>query len=138
MILRSLMSTLIAMAAPPALAEQLVYSCNFDVAASEAWVPAQVIVLAQQGAQEALVNDPIINHFLKTPQMARVVADNAKRITFVWSLPAANKATRRLATKFEYRLTYLKTTKQASMIAKPLGYSNIFTAYGSCRVEPVR
>lgn len=123
--------------AGPALAAQVAYTCVLDVPASQAWVPAQVIVLTQQGSPDALVNDPIINYFLKTPQKARVVADNAKRITFVWSLPNIGNGAQQFTSKFEYRLSYIKVTKQASIIAKPLGYSDNFTAFGTCRVAVV-
>jgi hypothetical protein len=123
--------------AAPALPAQVAYTCVLDVPASQAWVPAQVIVLTQQGSQDALVNDPIINHFLKAPQKARVVADNPKRITFVWSLPNIRNGTGQFTSKFEYRLSFLKVTKQASVIAKPLGYPDNFTAFGTCRVAPV-
>ncbi|MGO4907775.1 hypothetical protein ACEN2J_05515 [Pseudorhodobacter sp. W20_MBD10_FR17] len=137
MIFRNLLAGVLCVMAGPALAAQLAYTCVLDVPASQAWVPAQVIVLTQQGSPDALVNDPIINHFLKTPQKARVVADNAKRITFVWALPNISKGAQQFTSKFEYRLSYIKANKQASIIAKPLGYSDNFTAFGTCRVDLV-
>ncbi len=134
--LRGLVIVVLAWVASPLAAAQLAYSCVLDVPVSEAWVPAQVIVLTEDGSDKALVNDPIISHFLKTPQKARVVADNAKRITFVWSLPKISNGARQFTSNFEYRLSILKSSKQASIIAKPLGYSNNFTAQGTCRIAP--
>jgi hypothetical protein len=87
------------------------------------------------GAKEAMVNDPIISHFLQKPVKATVKADNAARITFTWELPFIRNREAQTTARFLYRASYFKKTGKVIISANPVGYVNNFNAYGTCKLH---
>ena len=85
------------------------------------------------GSNTATVNDPIINHYYKKPIGARVKHDNEKRGTFGWTVKTVSPSGQRA--NMVYRATYIKATGKLSIHAQPNGYSNKFSANGTCKVS---
>ena len=127
-----LLLTLAGGAALPALAKPVTYQCRLEVSRANAWVPDQVVILHEPGAGTALVNDPIIRHFVKRPVEARVVVENDKRITFQWTLKMVTDAAGQVAPQFIYRATVRKADTSIRISATPAGYPNSYEAGGSC------
>lgn len=121
--------------AMPGLAKDMTYLCRLDVAKTQQWVPAQVAILHVSGDKTAVVNDPIIVHLLKRPVTAKVVADNAERITFTWELPRGRNSAGQETPQFLYRASYFKKTGKVHISATPAGFRNTFGAYGICAVK---
>jgi hypothetical protein len=115
-----------------ALAKPVTYVCVLDVPASHDWVPSQVVIRHEPGAANGLVNDPIIRHFAGKPLPAEVAVDNARRITFRWTLKMVTNRTNQTAPQFIYRATIQKSDLSIRISAKPLGYDNFFEAGGTC------
>lgn len=118
--------------AGPALAKPVTWLCRLDVPRSQAWVPDQLVIQLEPGADTGLVNDPIIRHFVGQPLPARVETDNARRITLRWKLDMVRNASGQVAPQFIYRATVQKGTLDIRVTAIPAGYSNVFEAGGKC------
>jgi hypothetical protein len=115
-------------AAAPVLAET--YNCKTTGGEVDSWIAPETLVVHEPGAQDAIVNDGIIQRFLETPVTAKVNTDNSKRTTFSWKVKMRNKGGQ--YTTMLYRLTIMKSDLSASFVAVPQGYSNNFTARGKC------
>ena len=122
-------------AALPALARPVTYQCRLEVSQANGWVPDQVVILHEPGTKTALVNDPIIRHFVKEPVEAKVVTENDKRITFQWKLKMVKNNAQQVAPQFTYRATVMKADKSIRINATPAGYSNFFEAGGTCSAK---
>lgn len=125
----------LATAALPALARPVTYQCRLEVAQADGWVPDQVVILHEPGAKTALVNDPLIRHFLKEPVEAKVTTDNDKRITFEWKLKMIKNRAGQVAPQFIYRATVQKADRSIRIKAIPAGYPNFFEAGGTCSAK---
>jgi hypothetical protein len=123
------------LAATPALAKPVTYSCTLDVPASQSWVPAQVVIRYDKAAKSVVVNDPLIQHFVGEPVEGRVKTDNATRITFAWDLDMVKNQDGQIAPKFLYRATITKADNSVRISAIPAGYSNTFEAQGKCDLQ---
>ncbi len=133
--LRLVTAGLLALTVTPVFAAPTVYNCALDVANTQQWVASQIVIAHDAATGTVLVNDGIIDHFFGKPVEGKVSVDNAKRITFTWDLPQIKNKAQQVAPRFAYRATYIKATGAVSVIAKPLNYSNDFSARGSCTVK---
>jgi hypothetical protein len=129
------LSTLVSLSAFAAQARDMTYICTLKVPASQGWVPSQLVILHKDDEPTALVNDPIIAHFVKKPVEAKVVANNRKRIAFTWELKEIVNREGQETQRFNYRAAYIKTTGKISVSARPDGFSDVFDAYGTCEVK---
>lgn len=121
--------------ASTAAAKDMTYVCQLDVPTSQRWVPAQIAIFHTTGSKTALVNDPLISHFLKKPANAKVAADNDQRVTFAWELPQVRNSAGQVTPRFLYRASYYKKTGKVNVSATPAGYRNNFNAYGKCSLK---
>ena len=124
-------AALIAMASM-AEAGRTVYECSTN-ARDRGFIPKQVIVAHNDGAGSAMVNDPIIHHFMGKPVSAKVTKNNAKIISFKWVVKTKNK--KHQTADMIYRATIRKSDSKLSISAVPPGYSNTFNASGSCKTS---
>ena len=113
-------------------ASAAVYDCDID-SKKHNWLPTKLYVSHSSGSGTATVNDPLINHFNGKPMGARVKHDNDKRITWGWTLKTVSPKGQRA--NMVYRATYLKSSGKISIVANPNGYSNKFSASGTCTVK---
>lgn len=125
----------LAAAALPALARPVTYECRLDVSRADNWVPEQVVIQHEPGSDTALVNDPLIHHFMKKPVEAKVTTDNDKRITFEWKLKMIKNKAGQVAPQFIYRATLQKADKSIRIKAIPAGYPNFFESGGTCTAK---
>lgn len=105
--------------------------CNMNVGKFGNWLPEQVAILHEPGADSATVNDPIIQYFAKGPIKAKVTADSAKRLSLSWDVTVVSRTGNRA--KMSYSLTIQKADLHASMTARPAGYDNKFSSGGNCK-----
>ena len=123
----------LAMTAVPALANT-VYKCDIEqIAANGNGLPPLVFVERIGATRKATVMDGYVKHYLGTPADAVVQTDNATRITFSWTLDAADGNGD--LTRMSFHLTYMKATGVASMFSEWLGYTNQYLASGKCKVR---
>lgn len=122
-------------AALPALARPVTYQCRLEVSKADGWVPDQVVIQHEPGTKTALVNDPLIRHFVKQPVEAKVTTDNDKRITFEWKLKMIKNRAGQVAPQFIYRATLMKADKSIRIKAIPAGYPNFFESGGTCSAK---
>ena len=113
-------------------ASAALYECDIDPK-SHNWLPTKLLVSHTARSKTATVNDPIIQHYNKKPMGARVKHDNDKRITFGWTVKTISPSGQRA--NMVYRATYLKASGKLSINAQPNGYSNKFSASGTCKVS---
>ncbi len=116
------------------LAKPLTYICNLEVGRRMNWVPKQLVVLIEPGAKQALVNDPVIQYFVKKPIMAKVTADNGQRLGLGWSYMVTDGKGRDKS-EMVYSAIIRKSDMHISMRAVPAGYDNTFSAGGSCKKQ---
>jgi len=113
-----------------------VYVCSVKEKGNSGWIPKFVVIGHNEGSKEATVSDPIIRHFLEEDSLvAKVVADNAKRTTFVWSVRGFSNSSNQYVNEFEYRATIVKRTNKISLKSEPLGYDNVFLGFGKCEMK---
>ncbi|MBL4927877.1 hypothetical protein [Fuscibacter oryzae] len=115
-------------------AKPVTYICNLEVGRRMNWVPKQLVVLIEPGAKTALVNDPIIQYFLKKPMTAKVTADNGQRLGLGWSYMVTDGKGRDKS-EMIYSAIIRKSDMHVSMRAVPAGYDNTFSAGGSCKKQ---
>lgn len=117
--------------AAPALAVDAL-ECTFEMKASNlSWVPEVVAVAPGERSGEAVVMDPVINHFLGEPVIAKVDADNSKRSTYRWEVKAKSGTNQYV--RMQYRMTVMKADLSASISATPQGYADNFQSAGRCK-----
>ena len=117
--------------AAPALA--ITYECRVTKSNAN-YIPEILVIEHDDKTGEVTVFDPVIKHFLDRPTNGEVAVDNAKRITFSWSINSI-KADALQTANLRYRATVLKRSKKLSITGKPLGYENNFKGSGTCIVK---
>lgn len=132
MFLRRLFPLLVAATfAAPVFAQPVVYKCKTLTGEVNTWIPPETYVTHDAQKGEAVAIDGVLQEFLGGPQPVTIVADNAKRTTFMWKVKIRNRAMQ--YTTMVYRLTVMKADLQATFSANPAGYSNQFNANGKCQ-----
>lgn len=111
-----------------------VYTCAVKPQGSRHMPPPFVIIAHDEATGTVLIGDSLTLQFNDgLPAHGHVTAENAKRITFSWSLGDGVETTRnQYVSDFRFRATYLKSSGRVSVYAKPLGYASQFTGYGAC------
>jgi hypothetical protein len=105
--------------------------CTLKAGGGGSWIAGQVVFLHQTGAPTAVINDPVIEYFVKKPVEAKVTADTAERLSLSWSVVAKSSSRNRV--RVRYSLTMRKADLHVSMFAKPDGADNSDSAGGSCK-----
>ncbi|MCK0143350.1 hypothetical protein [Aliiroseovarius sp. F20344] len=89
------------------------------------------------GQTTAEVWDPLIKYFIGSPMIARVVAENDKRLTVAWEITRlANRAGagRQYTPALAFRATLLKPSLRMIIKSKPRGYPNDYRGAGGCKI----
>ena len=125
---------LIVAAVPVATLANTSYKCKIvQHAANGNSLPPTVYVERIGNSREAQVMDGFIKNYLGSPAKAVVQTDNAKRITFSWTLDATDGSGD--LTRMSFHLTYMKATHSATVFVEWLGYLNQYTSTGTCTVK---
>ena len=121
------------LAMPPAMAEakSRPILCDLKAGGGGSWIAGQVVFLHEAGAPTAIINDPVIEYFVKKPIEAKVTADTAERLSLSWSVVAKSSSRNRV--RVRYSLTMRKADLHVSVFAKPDGADNSDSAGGSCK-----
>ncbi|UWP93182.1 hypothetical protein K3X13_04920 [Aliiroseovarius crassostreae] len=102
-------------------------------------LPPDLYVWHDEKTGEVKVLDGLIQGMFGDPIEGQVAVDNAKRITFAYSVkkvPGKNQyGGKVLAHDLAYRLTIQKSDLSATMSMKPRGFRNTFRSTGTCQVK---
>ncbi len=114
------------------------YTCEMDPVNNRVWIPEVVVVNHDEATGKVVALDPIIKHFTGGPIVGEVTTNNAKRITFKWTIKdmtATGGGQRSFVPGFRFSLTVQHATHKASMFSTPLGYTNRDHGEGRCTVK---
>jgi hypothetical protein len=129
MVTKALIFAGMMLAALPATAQS--YSCKmsgFD--AKSGWISEVINFNIDKASGEIIVNDGIIQYFMKKQLTAKVSELGDTRAVFKWSVDTHNDAGQR--SRIAYRATFTPETKKLRVNALPGGYSNSFFGNGDC------
>ena len=111
------------------------YICKIKQDSKGNWIPENLAINYNLQTGEVVVNDEYIMHYHGKPLAGKVATDNAKRITFTWTLPSIRNSVGQTALRFEYRASYLKRSGKMVVTSRPSGYENNFRGAGTCKIE---
>ncbi|MBV1864126.1 MAG: hypothetical protein KUG74_06775 [Rhodobacteraceae bacterium] len=107
------------------------YSCKINSLDKIGWVPETVFFTEEKGADTVHTLDNVTFAIGKKTAMAKVLVNNAKRITFKWRTPRyVNREQQNII--FSIKATYLRPKKLLILYVKPEGYHNDGTGRGPC------
>lgn len=111
------------------------YQCDFAVGNRRDgnWVPAVLVVNHEDGAQTALIYDPIIKEAVGKPIEGRLGETTAVRTAFTWSLDLRD--IRKTPVTMTYTFIYYTNGRPARMTVVPSGFDNRFSSEGTCVVK---
>lgn len=111
------------------------YQCDFDVGHRRDgnWVPSVLVINHEDGADTALIYDPLIKAIHGKPIEGRVGETTGVRTTYVWSL--AMRDARKTPVTMTYTFTYYNNGQRAKMRVVPSGFDNAFSGEGTCVVK---
>ncbi len=111
------------------------YICRISENGNSGWIPEILFIGHEDDADSIVVSDPLILYYNdRAPVRGRKAAENARRVTFVWSIPASTRSGQSVR-RLQFTATYLKSARRMLISATPLGYSNHFSGEGTCNVE---
>ncbi len=121
---------LLAAFATPALAEKGdIYDCKFKVSRGQ-WLVDQVIVGVGHKSGNAYVYDGMVHVAYGKPMQVKITQNDDSRLVFRWTVPVTDSWN--MTRKVNFRLTYIKKNKRATVASDVAGYENHDTARGSC------
>lgn len=104
------------------------YDCTIKTAKQNLGWIAERIILSHDESGKILVNDGLIQHYVKQPVDAVVTDDSAARIVYSWKVKIANQQ----PVTMMYRMSIMKADNVAMVTVRPLNYDNTFEARGTC------
>ena len=135
--MRAILAALVLAAMPmAAFAEKVTYDCQMkNLEPTLGWITERYIIVHDTGTGEATAVDAIVNAISGGPIPAKVSGKTKSKTAFTWSF-RSNDTRNRSATT-EYRAAIYADGK-ITITAKPLGYSNMFEARGTCTVKKAK
>lgn len=117
--------------AVPAAARDI-FECNFpEVGNNMGYLPLVVVIAREPGSDTALVVDPIIQSEKGGPIEVKISAENDAKLSLSWSIMLKSLTNDYI--KMAYRVSIQKSSLSASLSGRPQGFSNNFTAQGTCK-----
>ena len=125
--------TAVALAAAPVAAAEQVYLCAVNDGEEDGgWISPDYAFVVDPETGKVVVSDVVILHFNKNqPVEGVLVAATPAKTVFTWSVLASNSAGQR--TRMSYRAVLFTAGAAFSVLAKPIGYDNSFSARGNCQ-----
>ena len=118
-------------AGPVSAAEQHYLCAVNDGLEDGHWISSDYVFTVDSEAKQVVVSDPVILHFNKDqPVEGTLVTATAAKTVFTWFVFASNSGGQR--TKMVYRAVLFTATNEFSVTARPTGFTNVFSARGSC------
>jgi len=134
-VLRALLLSICLCAASSAVQAAQTYVCRIAENGRSGWIPEILFIGRDPGADEVIVSDPLILYYNdRAPVRGRVAEDNARRVTFVWSIRASTRAGQSVR-RLQYTATWIKSAQRMLIAATPIGYDRQFSGEGTCNVE---
>lgn len=123
----------LALAAGPVAAAEQLYLCAVNNGEEDgSWISADYVFIVDPETKVVVVSDPVILHFNKNkPIDATLVAATPAKTVFTWAVFASNSAGQR--TRMVYRAVLFTAGAEFSVLAKPIGFDNSFSARGNCQ-----
>lgn len=116
--------------AAPAVALD-VYECSFQQNADNyGYLSPTLVLVREPGGDMVTVVDLVIEQERGGPIEAEIVEENDKKFSVVWEIKVVSPENDYL--RLNYRLSIQKGSLGATLSAKPAGYSNQFSARGTC------
>lgn len=111
------------------------YQCDFAVGNRRDgnWVPAVLVVNHEEGADTALVYDPIIKHVHGKPIEGRLGETSRVRTSFTWSLSLRDSE--KTPVTMNYTFIHYNNGQRARVTVVPAGFDNRFSSEGTCVVK---
>lgn len=117
--------------AAPATARD-VFECKFpEVGNNMGYLPSIVVVAREAGSDTASVVDPIIQSEKGGPIEVKIAEENDAKLSISW--PIMLQSVTNDYVKMQYRISIRKGSLAASLSGRPQGFTNNFTAQGSCK-----
>lgn len=121
----------------PAHAQTRTFECSIKGTQARSWIQSLIFIAYDASSDRVVVSDPAILQFNGgQPVEGSLVTENARRITFKWSVDMVSASKQRLT--MNYRATYVKGTGAVNVTAQPKHFSNIFNAGGTCKVGQLK
>lgn len=110
-----------------------VEKCVMQIGATQNYTIAPEILLSYDEASKTMeIYDGLIANFNKeTPIKVKLNSEKPNSRSFGWSLFMVNSHGQR--TKMQYVASYFIDTKAIHVQARPIGYTNVYSAMGTCR-----
>ncbi len=122
-------------ACEPLAAETISYQCAIKGAKPNDWIQPLIFIAHDTDSGRIVASDAVVLGFNDgQPVDARLVTENAARITFAWAVDVVLRVS---PIEMGYRATILKPSNEISVLAQPRGYENNYTARGTCEVKPL-
>jgi hypothetical protein len=127
---RAVILAVSALAALPAQAATL--ECTLKPAAAAGNVVTDKYFFDYDAATGKAVGvDGLIQYYHDAPIPVKVSEDSAKKLVFSWNITMSNA--QREPTKMQFRAVIFKKDNSVTIRAVPGGFSNDFTAKGTCK-----
>jgi hypothetical protein len=115
----------------PALALD-VYECKFPIVANNmGYLPDVVVMARETGADRVTLVDAYIQSEKGGPIEVKIAAESDAKLSVSWPLMLKSRANEYV--KMQYRMSIQKSGLTASLSGRPQGFSNNFTAQGTCK-----
>ncbi|MEJ2000906.1 MAG: hypothetical protein P8X77_05860 [Maritimibacter sp.] len=121
------------MVSSPALAES--YHCKFTEQGRSNYIPQELIADYDASTGAVTVNDTMIQYYVGKPIQGVMKSHNSTRALMTWTLPKVKNSSGQYTAGFTFNLNILRASGEASITAKPQGYSNSFRGQGSCTIK---
>lgn len=118
----------------PAASARVIYDCTLEgLSNNHGWVPTEVVVAYEPGAEEVQVADPMIQDVHGGPISVVPTRDSEGVLSLSWKLVL--EATNGNELPVRYNFTINKADNKAKIRAEPLGYDNYWASRGRCKVS---
>jgi hypothetical protein len=115
----------------PATAREL-FECRFPpVGNNMGYLPDMVVLARHDSGNTFAVADSHIQSVHGSPIDVKVAEENGAKISMSW--PLMLQSTTNSYVKMQYRISIQKRSLSASLVGRPQGFANTFTAQGKCK-----
>jgi hypothetical protein len=113
-------------------AAQDVLECRFPTIGNNmGYLPDTVVLAYEPGNENVTVADPFIQSVKGGPIDLKIAEESAAKLSISWPLMLQSRTNTYI--KMQYRISIQKRSLAASLTGRPQGFSNTFTAQGTCK-----
>lgn len=111
------------------------YHCKFVEQGHSNYIPQELIATHDGNGKDVTVNDTLIQHFVGSPVTGVMKSINGTRALMTWTLPKVKNPSGQYTPGFTFNLNIILANGEASITAKPQGYTNSFRGSGTCTLK---